>query len=87
METPEVVFYTEASEEGPQEVKEEDAVWVRKDHRCLHTKRFGSHLSHQLPFLLWKCTRKGEWCAEVTLVQGVSDFFTSDLVYPSPCLF
>ena len=43
METPLSHFLIEASEEGPQEVKEEDAGWVRKAHGCLHIKGFGGH--------------------------------------------
>ena len=42
-------FYKETLEEGPQEVKEEDTVWVRKDNRCLHIKRFGDCLGYRLP--------------------------------------
>lgn len=45
-------FYKGALEQGPQEVKEEDTVWVGTDNRCSHMKRFGGCLGHQLPLLM-----------------------------------
>lgn len=52
-------FSYKASGEGPQEVKQEDAGWGRQVHSCWHLKGFGGHLGHQLPFLIWRCSR--EW--------------------------
>lgn len=52
-------FSYKASGEGLQEVKEEDTGWGRQVHSCWHLKGFGGHLGHQLPFLIWRCSR--EW--------------------------
>lgn len=64
-------FYKEALEQSPQEVKEEDTVWVGTDNRCSHIKRFGGCLGHHLPLLTWKCQEKSG-LPKVTWVQRVT---------------
>lgn len=65
-------FHEETLEKGPQEAKEGDTVWVRKDHRCLHIKKFGGCLGHHLPLLMWRGQEKKSGVPKVAWVQGIT---------------